>query len=117
MIPPEDIQCRKLWAETMMSALRIVCDDTVLLRPGDRILKYRTIDWFKSDNEFIGSFLWVCDCLGLFPGRIRAALADPGQRKLIKNRICYDIHSDDEDSPEWEAPYERDRECGSGLQL
>lgn len=113
----EDVKAKRLWAGAMISALKVICDETALWRPQDRILKDDTIEWFKSDNKFVGSFLWVCDCLGLSAECVRAAIADHEQRRRIGMRIRYAGYFEEEGSPEWEAPYERNRACGSGLQL
>lgn len=38
--------------------------------------KRRAEEWFKSDNEDVGSFRWICDILKLEPGRVWARIKE-----------------------------------------
>ena len=42
--------------------------------------------WIRSDARHFGSFLWICDLLGLHPEAIRERLSDASQRYKIYHR-------------------------------
>jgi hypothetical protein len=60
---------RGLWLAVMWRALADYCGDVQNdIRTASR--------WIKSDNIYVGSFVWICDTIGIDPGRLRHVLLD-----------------------------------------
>ena len=58
---------RGLWLAVMWRALADYCGDVQTdIRSASR--------WIKSEHIHIGSFLWICDVLGIEPGLLRNTL-------------------------------------------
>jgi len=61
-----DLPERNLWVEVLKEAL-------LDLTKGDDA-RHRAERWFQSSDEHIGSFLWLCNTIGLNPTAIRRGL-------------------------------------------
>ena len=61
---------RRLWAAVMAQALWDL-QRTVEAQQTGGFFLYDPIGWFRSDEEHIGSFVWVCLVMGLIPDATR----------------------------------------------
>jgi hypothetical protein len=65
-----------LWSDV----LRLAFEDArggllgVSPRYGDRAVATDALQWFRSEVDEVGSFVWICDLLGLDPDAVRASL-------------------------------------------
>ena len=67
--------CKNLWMAVLEQAM-----EDILTGPAHRrgkvesIFKNTALAWFHSDNEGIGSFLWVCEHLDIDPHTVHHIL-------------------------------------------
>ena len=61
--------CQKIWADVLYQAIDEArgCSGYIIME------KART--WLRSDNQEIGSFLWICDFLNLDPKFVKRFLS------------------------------------------
>jgi len=63
---------RRLWASVLIQAIRDLAGYIVVPNKRDRArVQYHARVWFTSNNRNVGSFLWICDELGVEPSWIR----------------------------------------------
>ena len=77
--------CEQLWAAVMNRA-RMDCAGKAATS-SDREAA-RAAQWFGSESEEPGSFLWVCSHLGMCPKMIRSRLP---QEKIRASRVRYQV--------------------------
>jgi hypothetical protein len=70
---------RRLWRAIIQTAFQDLEGVHVNGTPYERrAVKVSAEQWFKSDCEEPGTFLWVCSQLGLDPGAIRRRILELG---------------------------------------
>ena len=62
--------CKRLWNAVLNQAIKDVVDPRT--RYKDR---KESLEWFQSERQGVGSFLWVCNITGFNPSRVRTQLA------------------------------------------
>ena len=63
---------KRLWTAVLIQAIKDLAGFTLVDSEHDRErLKRFARLWFASDNHDLGSFLWICDELGLSPSWLR----------------------------------------------
>ena len=61
--------CKRLWAAVLEKAIKDALGDNIYLRES-------AWTWLRSENQGIGSFLWICTILGLKPQFVRMLKAN-----------------------------------------
>ena len=61
--------CKRLWHAVLDRAIRDMVDPRTRFRDREEAL-----EWFESERQEVGSFLWVCNILGFNPGTVRTRL-------------------------------------------
>ncbi|MPZ78805.1 MAG: hypothetical protein GEU77_20070 [Deltaproteobacteria bacterium] len=58
----------QLWTEVVIQAIQDLASKDPRARSSAQ-------EWFASDNDEVGDFIWVCNIMSVEPGVVRAALA------------------------------------------
>ena len=81
----------ELWAAVLEQA--ITDADCIFVPASTRVEQYRKLEWaekaiawFKGRIDKIGSFVWVCDVLGLYPDSIRREMLRRCASKIMEIR-------------------------------
>lgn len=69
---------KALWAAVLHQAVEDVRGRGygIFYNHHKRLARYHAIEWFKSDRDGTGTFLWICDYLDLPAGKIRQKILD-----------------------------------------
>jgi hypothetical protein len=63
---------KRLWAAVLIQAIKDLAGFTLIDNARDRPrLQKLARAWFASNNHELGSYLWICDELGLSPSWLR----------------------------------------------
>lgn len=93
---PDPSPEHRLWAAVLANACRDLVNP---VNPGPsqyrvqyrREAKQKALDWFRSENLHIGSYLWVCAVLDIHPQPLRTAVMGG----KIDKRTLYHMHMHD----------------------
>jgi hypothetical protein len=80
------LACRRLWAAVLEQAIKDARDETSKPLRFERPDGQSAQHWFGSENDGIGSFLWICEMLDLEPRFVRT-LVHSGQDPQVIPRI------------------------------
>jgi hypothetical protein len=61
--------CIRLWHAVLDRAIRDMVDPRTKFKDREEARQ-----WFQSERQEVGSFLWVCNILGFNPGTVRSRL-------------------------------------------
>jgi hypothetical protein len=61
--------CKRLWHAVLDRAIRDLVDPRTKFKDREEAR-----EWFQSERQEVGSFLWVCNILGFNPGTVRTRL-------------------------------------------
>jgi len=72
----QEIPCKELWAAVLTQALKDTKECLKVHRKNDQPSQEEVKEWFKSESNEIGSFLWICELFELDPNLIRTHITD-----------------------------------------
>ncbi len=83
------LACRKLWAAVLEQAIKDARDETSKTLRVERADGQTAQHWFHSENDGIGSFLWICEMLDLEPRFVRTLVhSGPGPQVVPRMPIA-----------------------------
>ena len=76
----------KMWSACLLNAMQeyhgmILVDNK---KPAKKDIQEASKQWFLSDNDGIGSFLYVCQVIGLNPDKALERIDDPETIDILK---------------------------------